>query len=321
MGQERAALVRRDHPQSAPLFVWDPRAQVAGERRGALVQTIDFGPTLLDFFGVDATEDMQGASLGTVVADDTPVREYGLFGVFGGHVYVTDGRYVYMRASATPQNQPLFEHTLMPTHMNGFFHVGELAHAELVDPLPFTKGIKVLKTPGQSWVSPFAFGTQLFDVQTDPEQQDPIRDAALEHRLATALRDAMLAADAPAEQFVRLGLPASGPLSDEHLLVERQWPALQASLAPASRAEDFGADGLVLEVPLRELLADERTRTVLGARAPMLAGGPVVGMIGGMSLLQIASMMVGLLPRPVLAALAESLTVASVSADEKEPVQ
>ncbi|GAA2987265.1 arylsulfatase A-like enzyme [Microbacterium terrae] len=303
-----------------PLFVWDPRAQVAGERRGALVQTIDFGPTLLDFFGVDPTADMQGSSLAPVVADDTPVREYGLFGVFGGHVCVTDGRYVYMRASATPQNQPLSEHTLMPTVMTGFFPQQQLAHAQLVDPLPFTKGLKVLKTPAQAWVSPYAFGTQLFDLHTDPEQIAPLRDADLELRLATALRDAMTAADAPTEQFARLGLPETGPLTEEHLLIDAQWQLLQLSLAPAASAEDFGADGVVLDRPIAELLADPRTRAVLVERAPMLAGGPMIQMIGGMSLLQIAAMMVGLLPRPVLAGLAQLLTAAEAS-DQPVPVE
>lgn len=86
---------------------------------------------------------------------------------------------------------------------------------------------------------------------------------------------------------------------------------LQASLEPASRAEDFGADGVVLETPLGELLAHEGTRAVLLERAPMLAGGPMAAMIGGMTLLQIASMMVGLLPRPVLAGLAQLLTEAA----------
>ncbi|MDE0545613.1 sulfatase [Microbacterium sp. C7(2022)] len=293
-----------------PLFVWDPRSQVAGERRGSLVQTIDFGPTLLDFFGVERTENMQGQSLASVVIDDTPIREHGLFGIFGGHVCVTDGRYVYMRASATPQNQPLSEHTLMPTVMTGFFPHQQLAHAQFVDPLPFTKGLKVLKTPAQSWVSPYAFGTQLFDLETDPDQVAPLQNPELELTMATALRDAMRAADAPAEQYVRLGLPEEGPLNESHLLIDAQWPMLQASLAPASHAEDFGADGIILERPLTELLTDARTRAVLVEHAPMLAGGPVAAMIGGMTLLQVAAMMVGLLPRPVLAGLAHQLTQA-----------
>lgn len=33
-----------------PLFIWDPRSGVKGERRQALVQMIDWAPTLYDFF-------------------------------------------------------------------------------------------------------------------------------------------------------------------------------------------------------------------------------------------------------------------------------
>ena len=61
-----------------------------------------------------------------VLTDDRQVREGALFGIHGGHVNVTDGRYVYMRAAADPGNGPLEEFTLMPTHMRSRFGVGEL---------------------------------------------------------------------------------------------------------------------------------------------------------------------------------------------------
>ena len=48
-----------------PLFIWDPRTGVAGERRKALVQTIDLAPTLLSYFGVPIPPDMQGHDLQT----------------------------------------------------------------------------------------------------------------------------------------------------------------------------------------------------------------------------------------------------------------
>src|SRR3954452_2424307 len=127
-----------------PLFIWDPRTRVVGQRRRSLVQTIDIGPTLLDFFGVPMTLDMEGKPLRRVIADDEPVREAGLFGAFGGHVNVTDGRYVYMRAPATAANAPLAEHTLMPMHMKAMFSPEELRRAKLVRPFSFTKGIPVL---------------------------------------------------------------------------------------------------------------------------------------------------------------------------------
>ena len=110
-----------------PLFIWDPRSKVAGERRQSLVQMIDMPATLLDYFDVEGSDAIQGKSLTNTVANDSPVREAALFGIFGGHVNVTDGQYVYMRGPQDPEfNGPLFEHTLMPTHMSGPFSVNEL---------------------------------------------------------------------------------------------------------------------------------------------------------------------------------------------------
>ncbi|MFD5650231.1 sulfatase [Streptomyces sp. NPDC127039] len=202
-----------------PLFVWDPRTRRRDERRGALVQTVDLAVTLLDAFGVDPTPDMEGRSLLPAVDEDAAVRESALFGGFGAHVSVTDGRYVYMRASATEENSPLFEHTLMPTHMTSRFAPDELRSAELVPPLSFTKGAPLLRMPatfttGRSW----RFGTLLFDLSQDPEQESPLADAGLERRMIRLLVDAMRRADAPPSQYERLGLPADGrPVEDRHL--------------------------------------------------------------------------------------------------------
>src|SRR5262249_37053612 len=148
-----------DETIHTPLFIWDPRSGVRGERRESLVQTIDLAPTLLEFFGLNPTPDMQGVPLRETTAADTPVREAGLLGACGGTVGVTDGRYVYMRACAAPDNRPLVEHTLMPTHMRGRFRPEELRGAELAGPLPFTKGVPVLKTTGHAMANPYAFGT------------------------------------------------------------------------------------------------------------------------------------------------------------------
>jgi arylsulfatase A-like enzyme len=189
-----------DETIHTPLFIWDPRSRAAGCRRKSLVQTVDLGPTLLDFFGVRSTSDMQGRPLRDTIAEDTPVREAALFGAFGGHVNVTDGRYVYMRACAAPDNEPLVEHTLMPTHMRARFCPEELRGAELAGPLPFTKGVPVLKLPGQAMSNPYAFGTQLFDLATDPGQQRQLVDDDLERRLATLLVEQMRASDAPRDR-------------------------------------------------------------------------------------------------------------------------
>ena len=65
---------------------------------------------------------MDGRSLTPILKKDAPIREAALFGVHGGHVNVTDGRYVYMHACAEPSNQPLYDYTLMPMHMNAPFN-------------------------------------------------------------------------------------------------------------------------------------------------------------------------------------------------------
>jgi arylsulfatase A-like enzyme len=190
-----------------PLFIWDPRSGRAGERRTQLVQNIDWAPTLLEFFGVERPKDMQGVPLGPVVADpDAHTREAGLYGVMGGQVNVTDGRYVYMRGPANEQNIPLYEYTLMPTHMRAPFGVDELQDIELAEPFEFTKGCRTMKIAGRGWRNPFEFGTVLYDLETDPKQENPIEDAEIEEKMIAHLIQLMRENDAPEDQFERLGL-------------------------------------------------------------------------------------------------------------------
>lgn len=189
-----------------PLFIHDPRSPRPGERRQSLVQMIDLPATLLEFFGMPLPPDMQGVPLGCMMADDTPVREAALFGVHGGHVNVTDGRYVYMRAPARPENQPLYEYTLMPTHIRTRFSVDELATSRLAPPFSFTKGVPLLRVQARPWIHAHRFGTLLFDLATDPAQERPIHDARIEARMIRLLIRLMLDNDTPLEQFERLGL-------------------------------------------------------------------------------------------------------------------
>jgi arylsulfatase A-like enzyme len=191
-----------------PFFVWDPRCRAQGQRRQSLVQpAIDLGPTLLDFFGIDPTPDMLGKSLRDAISSDSAVRDWAIFGIHGAQVNITDGRYVYMRGAATPENQPLFEYTLMPTHMRQMFSVDELRdRIELAEPFSFTKGCQVMKIPSAGRPSLFRYGTLLFDVQADPKQEQALHDPELEQRLINHLVELMQECDAPAEQYERLGM-------------------------------------------------------------------------------------------------------------------
>lgn len=193
---------------NTPLFIWDPRSQARGESRQSLVQTIDIAPTILEFFGVSRPDSMLGRPLVETVANDTPVRSAGLFGSHGGYVNVTDGRYVYMRAPAEPANGPLFEYTLMPTHMRGRFSPSELAEVQLAEPFSFTKGCRTLKIPARSNRSAYDFGSMLFDLSSDPGQEHPLINAEIERRMIALMLELMRANDAPPEQYQRLGLPA-----------------------------------------------------------------------------------------------------------------
>lgn len=195
-----------------PFFVWDPRCGKRGERRNSLVQpSIDLGPTVLDFFGLKPTADMTGKVLKDAIASDASVREYAVFGQHGHQVNVTDGCYVYMRGAKDRDNQPLYEYTLMPTHMRQMFSPGELAgNISLVEPLSFTKGCQVMKiskdAQGARQAKIHEYGTQLFDVVADPKEESPLKDAKIEARMVEMLIAGMVEHDAPPEQFERLGL-------------------------------------------------------------------------------------------------------------------
>ncbi len=196
-----------------PFFVWDPRSAKQGERREALVQpSIDLGPTLLEYFGAERTPDMTGRPLVDAIAADQPVREAGIFGMHGGQLNVTDGRYVYMRGPAREDNTPLFNYTVMPTNMRSRFDPKNLAEAELHDGFSFTKGAKVLKMPWRgNWMDRKEYGvleTSLYDLENDPQQSQPIEDEAIERQMREHAVRLMQEADAPPEQYERLGLEA-----------------------------------------------------------------------------------------------------------------
>ena len=189
-----------------PLFIWDPRLGKSNERSSCLVQAIDWAPTLLEYFGQDIPPDMLGKPLKDTIANGTAVREGGLFGGHGGHVCCTDGRYVYMRSCGDQGNKPIYNYTLMPTHMRGFFTPGELTDIQLAEPFGFTKGYRTLRTPARVWGNPRPFGNLLFDLENDPEQEHPLEDRVREKKMIDLLVTLMEENDAPREQYERLDL-------------------------------------------------------------------------------------------------------------------
>ena len=190
---------------NTPFFIHDPRNPQPGARRRALVQpSIDLGPTLLDYFGLEPTKDMIGHDLAPVLADNTPVREAAMWGVFGGPVNITDGRHVYMRASVEgAQGPPMF--TLNCSTMRQPIALSQLRETGLHAGFEFTKGCPVLQIPTESKASG---ENVLYDLHADPTQGATVTNAEVEAQMLEHLRRLMRECEAPAQQFERLGLEA-----------------------------------------------------------------------------------------------------------------
>ncbi len=189
-----------------PLYIWDPRHGVRGESRRSLVQLIDWAPTLLQYFNLPVPKDMEGKNLEPVIERDAPLRSHALYGVFSGHVNVTDGRYAYMRAALPEKKDDIYNYTLIPLHMNERFSARELQTARLYPPFSFTKACPVLKIKSKEKYAVQQFGTLLFDLEADPEQTRPIHNPEVETRMISAMLELMARNGCPPEQYERLGL-------------------------------------------------------------------------------------------------------------------
>lgn len=272
-----------------PMFMWDPRNASHDTRRGDLAQTIDIAPTVLRWFGLEPTRDMQGNDLALAPAAVVDGHDGALFGIHGGHVNVTDGRYVYMRGAVEQSNGPLEEYTLMPTHMRARFSVAELADWEPAEPLSFTKGVRTMCVPSlPSWTNPWLHGTLLFDLAVDPAQGHPIQDDALELQMLRLLARRMHESDAPRSQFDRLGMPYDSEPDATHLLVREQAARAAAIWAPLPSTEEMPAREL-LAMPLLELLRVDGVRPLAERHVPGLVSTEMVSVPPGMSVLDMAA--------------------------------
>lgn len=199
-----------------PLLVHHPdhRSQ-GGARRSMLTQIIDLMPTMLDIFGIEPPGEVRGRSLIPCLSDSHELREIGIFGMFGGPIGATDGRFAYYHFPDDLLAPGLHEYTLMPTHLRSRFTPEELRTAALAAPFDFTKGAPVLRyealpnamrAPMQDLRGFADIGTVLFDLARDPRQERPMRDQAVEARLVHGIRANLETHDAPAEFFHRYGL-------------------------------------------------------------------------------------------------------------------
>lgn len=191
---------------NTPLFIWNPKYPIKDERRASIVQLIDWAPTILDYFSLPIPEDMQGGILSQVITKDQPLRDAAIYGVFSGHVNVTDGKYTYMRAAHPDRTSDIYNYTLNPAYMTRRIPVAQLRTAKLHKPFEFTKGCEVLQIPASDKYQVARFGNLLFDNEKDPKQLHPIHDESLESVMIQKMIEAMMKIDSPSEQYYRLDI-------------------------------------------------------------------------------------------------------------------
>lgn len=190
---------------NTPFFMHIPNSNTA-KTSDLLAQTIDIAPTVLDYFGIEATEHMQGKSILKALKTGEKNHEFALYGVFGCHVNITDGKYTYMRATNDIDSEEIYNYTLMPTNMRGFFADKLLKEATLTSEFAFTKGIPVLKTKGKPMISSLIYGNMLFDVENDSKQKTKLSNPEIEIYMINSLCKELENSQAPAELYKRLGL-------------------------------------------------------------------------------------------------------------------
>ena len=266
-----------------PFWAYDPRLpESVNQSRDSLAQTIDLAPTILDYFDIEIPADVQGGTLSDRIIEDKPFRKAVLYGVMGGQVNVTDGRYVYMRGHVTEDNTPLYDYTLMPAHMRSLFAPRELQQWDKFSGFSFLKGCDVMKIPTRtpkinlSDDNPFGRGkraTLLFDVQADPGQTTPLDDPKIESSMIELMIREMARNECPEEQYERLGLPApkrtgSGH-SDEVLEMPSQQEINNACLlqTPAGQASKEHAGNGFPKMPFQKI-GWEAEATVSGVSFP-----------------------------------------------------
>src|SRR5205814_9880737 len=190
----------------------------AGQRRSALTQTMDLMPTFLDVFGLPTPGEVRARSVVPLLEADALHRDIGIFGMFGGPIGATDGRYTYYLYPEDLYAPGLHEYTLMPMHLSSLFSESEMKTAVMAKPFDFTKGMPVMRIDALKDARRIPihdgkkfdpdFGTTLYDLATDPRQVKPFRDVALEKRFHEGIAHQLRMHDSPPEIYSRYAIEA-----------------------------------------------------------------------------------------------------------------
>lgn len=107
--------------------------------------------------------------------------------------------------------------------MRQLFAPRELQNIEIQEPFPFTKGCQLMKIEaGSGFVNPFQYGSKLFNLETNPKQEEEIEDLEIELTFIHKIAEQMRKNDAPKEQFIRLGIPEDGIMTIEDLKRQKE---------------------------------------------------------------------------------------------------
>ena len=196
-----------------PLLVAWPGA--APRTVDALTTTVDLAATLADLFGVRFAHRTHGRSLLPLIRGETRmVRESVLTGVWGREVHLVTERHKYARAPHG-RNEPLSlwsnRWSTMPVHGLPVLRLPLSDDRATLARMPGASA-PVLRQPFRAgdmlplWAWGEFSGNHLYDLAADPGEERNLAGTPAERGAGDALRAALEAVEAPAEQFVRLGL-------------------------------------------------------------------------------------------------------------------
>lgn len=190
-----------------PLFLYDPRYKRQQMVNEELIQTVDIPATILDFFGVQRPDNMTGRAIKDGMREIK--REFAFWGLFGGQLNVTDGRYIYMRAPVK-EGQPAC-YTMAGQHfMRSRVQCGKEPYQISMGPVfTFTKGYPLMRIENMGndfQTEQDKSGNMLFDLKNDPRQEQVIRDDKLEKMFCSILKQWLIQMDAPNELYKFYGL-------------------------------------------------------------------------------------------------------------------
>jgi arylsulfatase A-like enzyme len=183
---------------------------------GALTTSVDLHATIADLFGAVIEHPVHGRSLMPLIEGTaTSVRQLALFGYWGRHVGITDGRFRYLRGCGET-NFPLSmwsnRWSTMPIPAIPQFRLPRPDGRATLDRMPGTE-VPVIRQPFEPG-DPLPFwaghvppsGSHLFDVDADPAELEDRTGTADEVEMLDAMAGTLTEISAPRDLLERIGI-------------------------------------------------------------------------------------------------------------------